>query len=92
MDEMLEKVPEYLKGTGVECTTIHESILGSKQKTRKVKDSEVRKFLAEQKAMGIEITLVTNDEESCNQIRADDLPVLYVPELIRDYILRKQRS
>ncbi len=89
-DEMLEKLPEYLNGGGIVCRTVFEWIDGSKQKKRKIQDWEIRKFLASRKARGEDITLITNDEDSCKQVRADGLPVMYVPEVIREQILRSR--
>lgn len=90
-DEMLEKVAKLLKDEGVDCRTAHEWIDGTKQKKRKIKDWEIRKFLADRRRQGEEITLITNDENNWEQVRADGLSVIYVPELIRDLVLSGQK-
>jgi len=89
-DEMLEGLPALLRENGIDCRTPYEWIDGTKEKKRTIKDWEIRKFLSQKKLQGDEIILITADGDSCEQIRADDLPVIYVPEVIRDYILRRQ--
>ena len=89
-DEMLEELPEILRKDGIDCRTAHEWIDGAKQKKRVIKDYEIRKFLAKRRAEGEEITLITNDGDSWEQVQADGLPVIYVPNLVRAYILSKR--
>jgi hypothetical protein len=88
-DEMLEGLPEFLREKGIDCRTPYEWIDGTKEKRRTIRDWEIRKFLGQKNAKGEAVTLVTIDGESCEQVRADDLPVIFVPELVRDYILSK---
>jgi len=47
--------------------------------------------LAERKKQGEEITLITKDEDSWRQVKADGLPVIYVPQLVRDFVLSGER-
>lgn len=89
-DEMLEGLPELLREKGIDCRTAYEWIDGTKVKKRTITDSEIRKFLGQKKLNGDMITLITADRDSCEQVRADDLPVIYVPEVIRDFILNRQ--
>jgi hypothetical protein len=86
-DEMLEGLPEYLREKGIDCRTPYEWIDGTKEKKRTIRDWEIRKFLGQKKSEGEEITLITADRDSCEQVRADGLPVIYVPETIRDFII-----
>ena len=88
-DEMLEKVADILRKDGVDCRTTHEWIEGTKQKKRKIKDWEIRKFMAESRSQGQDITLITNDENNWEQVQADGLSVIYVPELVRAFISGK---
>lgn len=90
-DEMLEGLPEFLREKGIDCRTPYEWIDGTKEKKRTIKDWEIRKFLGHKKMRGETITLITTDGDSCEQVRADDLPVVYVPEVIRDYILGREK-
>ena len=87
VDEMLEGLPALLRERGIDCRTPYEWIDGTKEKKRTIKDWEIRKFLGKKRSLGEEVTLITTDSDSCEQVRADDLPVIYVPEVIRDYIL-----
>ncbi len=89
-DEMLEGLPALLREKGIDCRTPYEWIDGTKEKKRTIKDWEIRKFLGKKRAQGEDITLITADSDSCEQVRADDLPVIFVPEVIRDYVLRSQ--
>ena len=92
---MLEKLAEVLREDGIDCRTVHEWIGGAKQKNRRIHDAEVRKFLEAHRKEGEEITLITNDEDSWRQVQADGLPVIYIPNLVRDYIVssvQKNRS
>lgn len=91
-DEMLEGLPELLKGTGIDCKTVFEWIDGAKQKKRKIEDWEIRKFIAKRRSEGEEIALITNDYENWKQVEADNLPVIYVPLLIRDHLLKLEGS
>lgn len=91
-DEMLEGLPALLREKGIDCRTPYEWIDGTKEKKRTIKDWEIRKFLGKKKSQGEEITLITTDSDSCEQVRADDLAVIYVPEIIRDYILGRDNE
>lgn len=88
-DEMLEDLPEVLKKAGIDCRTNYEWIDGTRSKKRVIGDHEVRRFIAGRRDQGEEITLITKDYESWKQIEADGLPVIYVPNLVRDHILGK---
>ncbi len=90
-DEMLEELPDLLRKEGVDCRTAYEWIDGKKQKTRVIEDWEIRKFLAERKKQGEDITLITKGEDSWKQIKADGLPVIYVPQIVRDFVLSKEK-
>ncbi len=90
-DEHLENLAPILREAGLDCQTVHEWILGAKQKKRKIKDAEIRKFIQAKKEKGEEITLITNDENSWEQVSADGLPVIYIPHVIRDLILSKEK-
>ena len=91
-DEMLEGLPALLRQRGIDCRTPYEWIDGTKEKKRTIKDWEIRKFLSKKKSQGEDITLITTDGDSCDQVRADGLPVIYVPEVIRDYIVSSEKS
>lgn len=91
-DEMLEGLPELMKDTGIDCKTVFEWIDGAKQKRRKIEDWEIRKFLAKRRSEGEEIALITNDYDNWKQVEADGLPVIYVPLLIKDYLLKLEVS
>jgi hypothetical protein len=85
-DEMIEGLAEILRKDGIDCRTVHECIEGSLAKTRKIHDAEVRRFIKERKAQGEDFTLITCDYDSWMQIKADGLPVMYVQNVLRDYI------
>ena len=89
-DEMLEGLPALLRDRGIDCRTPYEWIDGTKEKKRTIKDWEIRKFLEKKRLQGEAITLITADSDSCEQVRADGLPVIYIPEVIRDYIIRRE--
>jgi len=89
-DEMLEELPQVLANVGIECKIVFEWIDGAKQKTRKINDSEIRKFLQQKQDEGEPVTLVTNDRDSYEQITADGLPVIYILNFIRDYLLNSK--
>jgi hypothetical protein len=91
-DEMLEGLPEVLKDAGIDCKTVFEWIDGAKQKKRKIEDWEIRKFLAKRRSEGEEIALITNDYDNWKQVEADNLPVIYVPLLIRDCLIKREGS
>jgi hypothetical protein len=90
-DEMFEELPDLLRKEGIDCRTVYEWIDGKKQKTRTIEDWEIRKFLAQKTNQGEEITLITKDEDSWKQIQADGLSVIYVPQVIRDFILNREK-
>lgn len=79
-----------LRAKGIDCRTVHEWIVGTKQKTRIIEDWEVRKFLGDRMKEGEAITLITNDEDSMKQVRADGIQAIYLPELVRDYVLSRE--
>lgn len=86
-DEMIEDVAKILTEAGIDCRTPHEWMFGKKQKDgKKIHDAELRKFLQERKAEGEDITLITADYDSWMQIKSDGLPVMFVPEIIRNHI------
>lgn len=88
IDEMMENLAKLLREKGVNCRTVNEWIEGSKQKTRVHKDAEVRKFLLDRRKQGEVITLITTDGNLVEHAKVDELPVIYVQELVRDHILR----
>ena len=62
-------------------------MFGKKQKDgKKIHDAELRKFLRERKEQGEDITLITADYDSWMHVKSDGLPVMFVPEIIRNYI------
>lgn len=91
VDEMLEELPDLLRKVGIDCRTAYEWIDGTKQKTRTIEDWEIRKFLAHKKSEGEEVTFITKDRESWKQIQADGLSVIYVPEVVRDFVLSREK-
>ena len=89
-DEMIEDLAEMLKADGIDCRTVFEWIDGTKVKTRTIHDAEVRKFIQDRKNKGEEITLITKDHESWEQVSADGLPVIYVQNIVREFIRRQE--
>ncbi len=88
-DEMIEDLAKLLRDKGIDCRTVHEWIDGNKIKNRDINDDEIRAFIQSRKMEGVEITLVTSDRKSRTKSEKLGLQVLYVPEIIREYILRQ---
>ena len=89
-DEMMEDLAKQLRDDGIDCRTVHEWIDGVKQKTRKIEDYEVRRFLLNKKNQGDVVVLITKDYDSWKQVGADELPVIYVNEVIREHVLKRE--
>jgi uncharacterized protein with PIN domain len=88
-DEMIENLAVILRRDGVDCRTVHECIGGSRVKTRKIHDAEVRRFMNERKARGEDFTLITSDSHSWEQVKSDGLPAIYVQHVLREYVLNQ---
>ena len=85
-DEMIEGLAVILKSDGVDCRTVHEWIDGTKEKKRKIDDAEIRIFIRNRKSKGEDITLITTDGNSWRQLAADGLPVIFVQDVLREYV------
>ena len=91
VDEMIEDLAAMLMKDNIDCRTVHEWIDGTREKNRKIHDAEVRKFILDRKAKGEEIALITNDYDSWMQIKTDALPVIYVQDVLRDYVRHREK-
>ena len=92
VDEMIENLAPILREEGIDCRTIYEWIDGKRQKSRKIDDAEVRRFLRDRKQKGDEITLITSDRDSWRHVDVDEMPVIYVQNALKDYITRLEKS
>lgn len=90
VDEMIEDLAPMLRAEGIDCKTVHECIDGAHEKKRKIHDAEVRRFMIERRAKGENFTLITSDYDSWMQIKSDGLPVIFVQNVLRDYILNER--
>ena len=81
-DAQIANVAPVLRSVGVDCETVHRRMLGNEDSRVKIEDPEIVQFLMKQRQKGNEITLICNDKDLAGHCRVQDLPVLFVADLV----------
>jgi len=89
-DAQLANVSKIARAKGIDCDTVHKLMLGNEESQVSIADELIREFLLEKRSAGFIITLITNDKDLAGHCRVDNLPLIYVPDLIVGHILTHQ--
>jgi hypothetical protein len=87
----LNKHLNIARAKGIDCETVQTLMNKSEDSRISIKDSQIREFLLRKRVEGVSITLITNDEDLDSHCKIDGLPTIYVPELIANHILAKEK-
>ena len=82
-DAHLSGLAEELRGQGVECETVHKTMLGHEDSRVKITDPEIVKFLS---GKGGGVTLITLDNELAEYCSTFGIPVIRVQDLVVNHI------
>ncbi len=82
-DAHLRGLAKELRAKGVDCETVHKTMLGNEDSRVKITDPEIVKFLVAKKRS---IALITLDNELSEYCVAFEIPVVRVQDVISKHI------
>ncbi len=82
-DAHLSGLAKELRAKGVDCETVHKTMLGNEDSRVKITDPEIVKFLVAKKKS---IALITLDNELSEYCAAFEIPVVRVQDVISKHI------
>jgi hypothetical protein len=85
-DAHLSGLAKELRDNGVDCETIHKTMLGHEDSRVKITDPEIVKFLVERRGL---IALITMDNELAEYCSKFGIPVVRVQDVVSRYIQSK---
>jgi len=85
-DAHLANVSELLRKNSIGCETVHERMLNSRDSRISASDPNIIEFLQKERDAGNDITLICNDEDLAGHCKAQHLHVIFVPQLVLEYI------
>jgi hypothetical protein len=88
-DAHLSGLAKELREKGIDCETVHKTILGNEDSRIKITDPEIIKFLT---AKHKSIALITLDNELAEYCSTLDIPVIRVQDLVSKHIQGSLRS
>jgi len=91
-DAQIANVSRFLKKNEVDCETVHQRMRGDELSQVSISDPEIVAFLMREKARGIEITLICNDEDLAGHCRVQGIPVMFIPELVLESVRRLEQE
>lgn len=75
-----------LRNARVDCETIHKRMRGDEKSQVKIDDPDIVRYLMDERKKGNVITLICNDTDLAGHCKVQNLPVLFVPDLVLDAI------
>ena len=90
-DAQCANIAPVLKEKGFDCETVHQRILGNEDSRVSIKDPEIVGFLMKERSRGVEITLICNDIDLAGHCKVQELPVLFIPELVLAHLIELTR-
>ena len=88
-DAHLSGLAKELQKEGIDCETIHKTMLGTEDSRIKITDPEIMKFLS---AKGGMITLITLDNELAEYCEKFEVPCIRVQDLVVAHIKHQGRG
>ena len=88
-DAHLSGLAKELREKGIECETVHKTILGNEDSRIKITDPEIIKFLT---GKNKSIALITLDNELAEYCSTLDIPVIRVQDLVSKHIQGSLRN
>jgi len=85
-DAHIANVSEVLSGSGFDCETVHERMLGNTDSRVSIPDPKIVEFLSQRRAAGEEIVLICNDKDLAGHCVVQKLPVIFVPDLVLERV------
>lgn len=84
-DAQLSGLARELREKGIDCQTVHMLMKGNEDSRVSIDDSEILKFLSEQKGA---MTLITLDKGLARYCATFGVPCIRVQDVVADRILR----
>jgi len=85
-DAQIANVSRYLREHGVDCETVHKKMRGNEDSRVSISDPEIVQFLMAERSRGMETVLICNDADLAGHSKVQNLPVLFVPELVLERV------
>lgn len=84
-DAQLSGLAKELREKGIDCQTVHMTMKGNEDSRVSIDDSEILKFLIEQRGS---VTLITLDNGLARYCSTFDVPCIRVQDLVAERIAR----